>query len=152
MSNQGNQVSAEGLAAILARTPKLLVVDDEYIVRLLFDRLAGKYELDITSVSSPEEGLRALEKSEYDVIFLDMKFPQAMGGMDMLRTINRQNYTGQIVVMSGSINLHDVMQESNKLGVVSFMIKPVDFGEETLLMVLKRSRIRLVPRKPNSLP
>jgi len=152
VSNQGNQVSAEGLAAILARTPKLLVVDDEYIVRLLFDRLAGKYELDITSVSSPEEGLRALEKSEYDVIFLDMKFPQAMGGMDMLRTINRQNYTGQIVVMSGSINLHDVMQESNKLGVVSFMIKPVDFGEETLLMVLKRSRIRLVPRKPNSLP
>lgn len=129
-----------------------MVVDDEYIVRLLFDRLAGKYELDITSVSSPEEGLRALEKSEYDVIFLDMKFPQAMGGMDMLRTINRQNYTGQIVVMSGSINLHDVMQESNKLGVVSFMIKPVDFGEETLLMVLKRSRIRLVPRKPNSLP
>jgi DNA-binding NtrC family response regulator len=136
------------VAEALARAPKLLVVDDDHLIRLVFTRLALQYELDVSCLSSPQEALALLEKNVYDVIFLDMKFEGiGMDGMDMLREINQQSLNTHVVIMSGSVNLHDLMHEANKLGVLSFMLKPMQFSVEYLRRLLTRLHIRMLERK-----
>lgn len=134
------------LAKRLSRPPKVLVVDDEYTVRLMFDRLTKDIDIEITCVGSPQEGIAMLAEQTWDVVFLDMKFPQAMGGMDLLREVNRQNYDAHVIIMSSSINLQEVMAEANRLGVVSFMLKPVGFSVEFLKNILKRLKLNTSER------
>lgn len=134
------------LAQSLARTPRILVVDDDHYIRRVFDTLAQTYEIVLALAASPQEGLLCIRRAEFDVIFLDMRFDQAMTGMDVLREINRMGCNTHVIVMSGSINLHDVMAEANQLGVVSFMLKPISFNIEFVRTILGRLGIRLVER------
>lgn len=133
------------LAELLTRTPRILVIDDEPIIQMAFERLKRYYDLDIVSAYSPDQGLHALNQSEFDAVFLDMKFEAEKDGMDVIRALNTREDDAAIVIMSGSINLHNVMAEANQLGVISFMIKPVAFTTQLLVAVLRRLKIRLMP-------
>ncbi len=151
--------------AELTRAPSILVIDDDYLVRFIFGRLASTYDIQLDCVSTPEEGIDHITskmgpsgQSGYDAVFLDMKFENGthgsagMSGMDVLRRINLLDYNSRVIVMSGSINLHDVMHEANKLGVLSFMAKPIDFTVEFLAAILRRLGIRLSLRQQVHVP
>jgi len=147
-------MSVEALLAEMTKPPTVLVIDDEYVVRHMFARLAEAYDIDLDAVSTPLEGMEAVAKKQYSAVFLDMKFENSdsdLTGMDVLRKISlTTTLTAQIVVMSASIRLNDVMQEANRLGVLSFMVKPIDFTPDFLASIMKRMGLRLVPRQPTS--
>lgn len=138
------------LAEMLARTPRILIIDDEPIIHHVFGRLKDYYDLEVAAAHTPEEGLRLIAHNKYDAIFIDMKFDGALDGMDVIRALNISDSQATVIVMSGSINLHDVMVEANQLGIVSFMAKPVVFTTQLLASVLRRLHIRLAPQKPES--
>ena len=152
--------SVDALVAEMTKPPSILVIDDEYVIRYTFERLAHVYEMNLVCVPTVEEGIQAIMKQQekFDVVFLDMKFEDAttgsvvLTGMDALRKLNLINYDGHIIVMSGSINLHDIMHEANKLGVLSFMAKPVEFTTKFLTAILKRLGIRLYPKSVDQPP
>ena len=65
---------------------KILVVDDEKNLRQV---LAIELSADGDEVDAAEDGLKALElleKTEYDVVLLDLNMPR-MGGIDVLKKI-----------------------------------------------------------------
>jgi len=138
------------LAEYLARTPRILVIDDESVIQMAFGRLKRYYDLDIVTAYSPEQGLHALGQGRFDAVFVDMKFGGVSDGMDVIRALNIRDDDASVVIMSGSINLHSVMVEANQLGIVSFMAKPVNFTTQLLVSVMKRLKIRLRPADPNS--
>ncbi len=137
------------LAEMFARTPRILIVDDEPIIHHVFERLKEDYDLEVVSAHTPEQGLHLISRGKFDAIFIDMRFAGiGMDGMDVIRALNVSDSQATVIVMSGSINLHDVMVEANQLGVVSFMAKPVTFTTQLLVSVLRRLHVRLMPRQP----
>lgn len=136
----------------------VLVVDDDPLIVEIF-RLAfaphPEYLLDVAM--SITDALDKLKVLCYDVVFLDMKLDTAsfFGGMQILRELNRiiMKATVQhtmipnslVIVMSSSVNLHEVMHEANELGVLCFMDKPVTFSEEFVRRILQRVGVFLLP-------
>jgi DNA-binding NtrC family response regulator len=132
------------LAELMTRPDRLLVVDDEIIVRMTFMDMTTKYQLYVDAVGSVEESLVLLQRRAYDYIFLDMKL-DGSDGMEVLRFIDNAKMDAHVTIMSGSIKLSDVMREANQMGVLSFFNKPVSFSTTFLERILPRIGVRLVP-------
>ena len=64
----------------------LLVVDDEKNIRRLYETELTRDGYDVTTAESAEEALEALEKSEPDLVVLDIRL-EGMDGIDCLRSI-----------------------------------------------------------------
>ncbi|MCS7052345.1 MAG: response regulator, partial [Ignavibacterium sp.] len=62
---------------------KLLIVDDEEIVRQSLQAWFLEDGYDIDLADSAESALKLYEKNKYDLILLDIKMP-GMSGMDLL--------------------------------------------------------------------
>lgn len=88
------------------RTPKILVVDDEKVVREItqvFLTLNG-YE-----VSTAADGREAFEKvlnNHYDVIITDLQMP-LMGGMELLEKISQLKTNLVTIVLTGRTAAQD---------------------------------------------
>ena len=63
----------------------ILVVDDEALIRLLYERELGSIGYDITSVATGTEALEKVRESEFDLAILDIEMP----GLDGLEVLNR---------------------------------------------------------------
>jgi len=58
----------------------ILIVDDETIAISRLTRLLNELQFeDITSFSDPEEALKNLTKTQYDIVFLDIQMPKITG-------------------------------------------------------------------------
>ena len=102
---------------------KVLVVDDEWSLRLTF-----RYALESGCyvVDEAENGENALElagKRDYDLIFLDQQMP-GLNGTDVLRRLNEQSVDAPVVMVSAYGN-REVETEARRLGCVAFLHKPV---------------------------
>jgi CheY-like chemotaxis protein len=118
----------------------VLIEDNQYDVELILralDKLNLKYNFVIL-----EDGEKALDyffgRGIYKdrntfinpkLILLDLKLPK-LNGIDVLHEIKSNNKTKQIpvVVLTSSNEEKDII-ESYKLGVNSYVVKPVDFNE-----------------------
>jgi ActR/RegA family two-component response regulator len=79
---------------------------------------------------SAQEARIFLEKKTYDYVFLDMKLENGVSGMEVLQHINTAAPSVSVVIMSGSVNLHDLMEQANQVGVLSFIKKPTQFTRQ----------------------
>lgn len=66
--------------------PRLLVADDEKNLRELYKTELEDEGYDVDTATNATDVLQFLEKSEYDVIILDIKMP-GMSGIDLLQKI-----------------------------------------------------------------
>lgn len=113
---------------------KILVADDELIVResLVAWLKKGGYQVD--AASGGEEALESLEKSAYDLLFLDIKMPD-MNGIDVLRVV-KQRYPGTMVVMITAYGSVESAVEAMKLGANDYLMKP--FEPEQLALLVEK--------------
>jgi len=133
------------LVELLGRPDRILVVDDEAIVRMAFAQITDHYRCEVDFAPTVAEAMERLKKGKYDYVCLDMKL-ENRSGMEVLRFIDRMALDARVAVMSGSINLGDVMTEANNLGVVSFFNKPVDFDFPYIKRILSKLGVRLIPK------
>jgi len=114
---------------------KILVVDDEQDVRVLFEqrfrREIRSKEIEFSFAYSGEEALQYLQDhfSEVVLILSDINMP-GMSGLELLRHI-RQDYpvpppppTVMMITAYGDQHTHD---EALRLGANDLLTKPVDF-------------------------
>ena len=64
---------------------KLLLIDDEADVQYSFQRIFDSPEIELTTASSGEEGLKLIPKLKPDLVIMDIR----MGGMNGLETLRR---------------------------------------------------------------
>ena len=67
---------------------RILVIDDEEVVRTSFTLALGGAGFEVDTTKSGEEGLQMKKDAEYDLIFLDLKMP-GMTGVETLREIRK---------------------------------------------------------------
>jgi len=111
---------------------KILVVDDEKVIRdILFDFLSTEGHKVITA-SSGEEALSRLEKESVDVVLTDLKMP-GMSGMDLLEEIKARGIRVCIIIMTGYGTVESAV-ESIKKGAFDYIQKPFKMKDvETII-------------------
>jgi two-component system, NtrC family, response regulator HydG len=114
---------------------RVLIVEDEEIVRQLLTGLLREEGYAVDSVATGEEALKALDRELYDLVLLDLNLP-GMQGMNVLGAAPALQTDAQFIVMTafGSV---DNAVEAMKLGAFDYLNKP--FRTEELLLTLERA-------------
>ena len=104
---------------------KLLLIDDEADVRYSFQRIFDSPEIEFTTASSGEEGLRIIPKLKPDLVILDNRMGAGLTGLDTLRRI-RQFDPKLLVILMTAYGTTQTTIEAMKLGAYDYLIKPFD--------------------------
>jgi DNA-binding NtrC family response regulator len=116
---------------------KILIVDDELIVR---ESLGGWLERDGHAVDKAGSGEEALEKcknTRYEIILLDIKM-EGMSGLDVLKRVKENDPDVSVVMITAYGSIPSAI-EAMKSGAYEYLLKPFDPDE---LMVLIEKIIR----------
>ncbi|MFC2092476.1 sigma-54-dependent transcriptional regulator [Bacteroidota bacterium] len=111
----------------MKQTPKILVVDDEKIVR---ESLFHWFEDEGYSVDTAEDAINALkqfDKGKYDLILLDMKMP-GMSGLELLAKIKEIDKDSSVIIITAFASVPTAIQ-ALKEGAYDYVTKPVDPDE-----------------------
>jgi two-component system nitrogen regulation response regulator GlnG len=103
---------------------KLLLIDDEADVQYSFQRIFDSPDLELTTASSGEEGLRIIPKLKPDLVIMDVR----MGGLTGLETLRRirQANPKLLVILMTAYGTTQTAIEAMKLGAYDFLLKPFD--------------------------
>ena len=102
---------------------KILVVDDEEVVRRSHIRTLASLHCDVEVVWNGAEALQAMEQRPADVVLLDLRMP-GMDGMTVLKTIKQKWPETEVVIITGYPNV-DSAKEAVRLGAYDYLAKPV---------------------------
>ncbi|MBF0539288.1 MAG: response regulator [Nitrospirae bacterium] len=108
---------------------KILVIDDEEIVRISCKRVLETGGYDVVVASSGPMALRFIETAPYDLVITDLMMPE-MDGFELLTVIREKWPYLQVVVMTGYVT-DETKLKSVELGATFFLKKP--FLPEQLL-------------------
>ena len=103
---------------------KLLLIDDEADVLYSFRRIFDTPEIELTTASSGEEGLKLIPQLKPDLVLMDIR----MGGINGLETLRRirQLDTKQLVILMTAYGTTQTAIEAMKLGAYDYLLKPFD--------------------------
>src|SRR5689334_8469093 len=103
---------------------RLLLVDDEADVQYSFRRIFDSPEIELTTASSGEEGLKLIPKIKPDLVLMDIR----MGGMTGLETLRRirQIDSRLLVILMTAYGTTQMAIEAMKLGAYDYLLKPFD--------------------------
>lgn len=102
---------------------KILVVDDEEVVRLSHIRTLASVHCNVEVVKNGAEALRVMEQRPADVVLLDLRMP-GMDGMAVLKTIKQRWPETEVVIITGYPNV-ETAKEAVRLGAYDYLAKPV---------------------------
>lgn len=102
---------------------RILVVDDEAIIRMVFRDLMNK-ECDIVEAQTAEEAIDMLRAGPYDLIVTDKNLP-GLSGLDLAQEARRLDPHSRVILMTGYPSLVTA-QQALELGVIDYLLKPFD--------------------------
>jgi CheY-like chemotaxis protein len=118
--------------------PKVLIVDDEVLMRLLYKNAVEKAGYELLTASTAEEGLAIAQSEKPAVIVLDIMMP-GKDGLAALRELKAREETKWIPVIvftaSTSEAHHETRQEATASGASAFVTKPI--GPDQLVAEIK---------------
>lgn len=104
---------------------KLLLIDDEKDVQYSFRRIFNSPEIELTTASSGEEGLRLIPKIKPDLVIMDVRMADGISGLETLRRL-RQSHAKLPVLMMTAYGTTQTAIEAMKLGAYDYLLKPFD--------------------------
>jgi DNA-binding NtrC family response regulator len=128
---------------IMADTRKVLVVDDEEIVRLSHMRTLAGQSCEVEAANGGEEALEKMQKGPADVVLMDLRMP-GMDGLAALKAIKERWPATEVVIITGYPSVVTA-REAVKLGAFDYLAKPV--GPDKVLAVANAAMAqRMAPR------
>ncbi len=101
---------------------KILVIDDEEIVRLSYVRALAGEHCSVEVVTNGLDALQVMEQRPFDVVLLDMNMP-GMNGMTVLRNIRQKWPESEVIVITGYPGVESAKQAVT-LGAYDYLAKP----------------------------
>lgn len=118
----------------MTNNPKILVIDDEPLVRIaIIDALLAEgYEA--KGAESGGEGINLIPDGGYDVVITDLRLPE-VDGIEILKASIKYSPKTKVVMITayGSVN---TAVEAMKQGAYDYLTKP--FSMDELLIIVKR--------------
>lgn len=113
-------------------TIKILIVDDELIMR---ESLAGWLERDghfIDKAESGEEALQKITETRFDIMLVDMKM-EGMNGLEVLKSVKDTDPDTEVIMITAYGSISSAI-EAMKNGAFDYLLKPFDPNELGLLI------------------
>lgn len=101
---------------------KILVVDDEEVIRELLKKIFVQAGYNIYLAESADKALEILKNESIMVMFLDLDLA-GMNGIELCRKLRKDNYIGIIYALTGYTDLFSLM-ECRMVGFDDFFAKP----------------------------
>ncbi len=106
---------------------KILIVDDEKdFVEMFYLRLTKQGEK-VSTAFSGQEALDLLEKTQIDVVILDIRMP-GMDGIETLKKIKESYPLVEVILLTGHGSTETAV-EGMKAGAFEYLMKPADFED-----------------------
>ena len=102
---------------------RLLVVDDEEIIRSVFKDLMGR-ECELIEAADAEEALAHLARGPVDLIITDKNLP-GLSGLELAQQARRLDPHSRVILMTGYPSLVTT-QQALELGLLDYLLKPFD--------------------------
>jgi diguanylate cyclase (GGDEF)-like protein len=141
----------KGSVATAARPNRILVVDDEDIVRVLLKEILVEQGYDVTEAADGNQALELLGKKGFDLIITDMVMP-GMNGVELLQAAFRIDPTYQVIMITGYPSVENAVRLVN-LGAADYIVKPfnVDLIKITVAKTLELKKVKsAAPRAESS--
>ena len=116
-----------------AKMKRILVIDDEAIVRTSCERTLSPEGYDVRLATSGLEGIDILEKESFNLVLLDLKMPD-MDGIEVLGKIKTSWPETKVVMITGYSTV-DTAVQALRFGAYNFIEKP--FTPDTLLTAVQ---------------
>jgi len=113
----------------------ILTVDDEQTITIALDLLLRDHGYDVDAASTAAEAQALLARHWYDLVFLDLRLPDA-DGIALLEHIKQIAPETEVVLMTAHGSL-DVTIEAIKRGAFYYLEKPFSF--EQILLLTERA-------------
>jgi DNA-binding NtrC family response regulator len=124
------------------RKTRVLVVDDDQLLRQLVTDQLSRSGFEASAAASGEEALAALQASEYDVVLLDIRMA-GMSGLDALREIRQLEDPPEVIMLTADTSLGTGL-EAMRYGAYDYLTKPATLDEMEALIRKADEKRRLV--------
>ncbi|MBN2566444.1 MAG: diguanylate cyclase [Candidatus Eisenbacteria bacterium] len=111
---------------------RLLVVDDEEIMREFLREVLKDEGYQIDLAASGKEALRRMNTSEYDIILTDIVMPE-LDGLGVVAATKELSYNPSVIVMTGYASMETAV-ESMKLGAADYITKPFNIDQIRIIV------------------
>jgi DNA-binding NtrC family response regulator len=101
---------------------KILVVDDEDVIRDVCCQILEDEGYEVETASSGVEALRLVSDEPFDAVITDIMMPD-MSGLEFLEIIKRTSMDICSVVITG-LGTFEMATQSDRLGAREFVVKP----------------------------
>ncbi|MFV0339608.1 MAG: sigma-54-dependent transcriptional regulator [Parachlamydiaceae bacterium] len=118
---------------------KILIVDDEKLVRDFLVETLKRKNFEVDSVDSGQKAFGAMRDKQYDLIITDLKMPD-YSGIDVLRKA-KELCPGSLVVIVTAYGSVENAVDAMKLGAFNYLIKP--FSPDTIEAILEKANEHL---------
>jgi len=110
----------------------ILVIDDEASIRSSLRGILEDEGFQVKTAESGEEGLRLMDKQNFDLLLLDIWLPE-MGGLDVLHKVKSMDDNPQVIMITGHGTVETAVR-AVKMGAFDFLEKPLTL-EKVILTV-----------------
>ena len=108
----------------MTREPRILIVDDEEVVRNVLQRILKAAGYDATVAVDGEHAIDILYQEEHEVVLLDIKMP-GMTGIEVLGKLTAE-WPDICVIMVTAVVDAQTAVKAMKLGALDYITKPFD--------------------------
>ncbi len=106
--------------------PKILLVDDEPMIRYLCKFILTQLKMEVVEASSGQEALEEIQTNGLpDIIYIDYRMP-GLDGIQTIKEIKALHPEAKTVILSAAT---DVEAEALQAGAVALLSKPIVKGD-----------------------
>jgi len=124
------------------RRTKILVVDDEHLIRWSLEQSLRKQGYEVLMAASGEEALKTIQEDSPDLVLLDIQLP----GMDGLEVLSRAKELDEelIVIMVTALGVLETAVKAMRMGAYDYINKPFNLDELSIIVrkALETSSLR----------
>lgn len=114
---------------------KILVIDDEEIVRRSCSRTLSPLGYDVSLTQSSLDGLKMIDNEEFDLVLTDIKMPD-MDGIEVLKQVREKFPEMKVIIMTGYQTVENAVK-SVQLGAFDYIEKP--FSPDELISSVSKA-------------
>ena len=137
------------------KTLRILVLDDEVRMQDEIEEFLIGQQFIVYKAGTPSEAFTTLDKTEIDILILDIKLPE-MGGLEVLQKVKVSHPDMEVIMISGHGDMNTVI-EAMRYGAFDYFQKPFRLPEikhaieRTRRFILLNEKLRSTEQKFNLL-